>query len=270
MKKNFMANSICLVILVTAAPLLAADPQGGDLAKKVQNPVADLISVPFQSNFNFNYGPNNDTQFILNVQPVIPIHLNEEWNLVTRTIMPFIDQPLPEWTFGLGDINTTLFLSPARLVPVAEGGVFWGVGPILQFPTATDDILGSEKWAAGPAAVVGYLGKTWVLGGLVNNLWSYAGDSNRASVNVMTAQPFVNYNLPDAWYLSFSPIITAVWNADSDQVWTVPLGAAVGKIFKIGNLPFNGQLGAYYNVIRPDVTGPEWQIRFQIALLLPG
>ena len=241
-----------------------------DLAKKTQNPVADMISVPFQNNFNFNYGPNNDLQYVLNVQPVIPIHLDKEWNLVTRTIIPVINQPWPESKFGLGDLNTTLFLSPAKLLPLAEGGLFWGVGPILQFPTATDDILGGGKWAAGPSAVVGYLGKTWVLGALANNIWSFAGEDERSYVNLMTVQPFINYNLPDAWYLSFSPIITANWSAKDSQQWTVPLGGAVGKIFRIGKLPFNAQLGAYYNVVRPDIIGPEYSIRAQIALLLPG
>jgi hypothetical protein len=163
-----------------------------------------------------------------------------------------------------------LFLSPAKLLPVAEGGVFWGVGPVLQFPTATNDVLGSGKWAAGPTAVVGYLGKTWVLGAVANNIWSYAGDGDRPYVNFMTLQPFVNYNLPNAWYLQFSPIITANWSAKDSQQWTVPLGAGLGKIFRIGKLPFNANLGAYYNVVRPDIVGPEYSIRAQIALLLPS
>ena len=267
MRRGWILAALFVMMMFMTALLQAAE---GDLAKMTQNPVSDLISVPFQFNFNFNYGPDNDVQSILNIQPVIPIHLNKEWNLVTRTIIPVIDQPWPESKFGLGDVNMSLFFSPAKLKPVAEGGLFWGVGPILGFPTATDNVLGSDKWTAGPAAVVGYLGKTWVFGGLANNLWSYAGDNDRPSVNFLTFQPFINYNLPDAWYLSFSPIITANWQANSSQRWTVPLGGAVGKIFRIGKVPFNGLLGAYYNVIRPDVTGPEWQIRFQTALLLPS
>ena len=267
MRRGWIPAGLFVMMMFMTALLQAAE---GDLAKMTQNPVSDLISVPFQFNFNFNYGPDNDVQSILNIQPVIPIHLNEEWNLVTRTIIPVIDQPWPESKFGLGDVNMSLFFSPAKLKPVAEGGLFWGVGPILGFPTATGSVLGSDKWTVGPAAVLGYLGKTWVFGGLANNLWSYAGGNDRPSVNFLTFQPFINYNLPDAWYLSFSPIITADWQADYNQRWTVPLGGAVGKIFRIGNVPFNGLLGAYYNVVRPDVTGPEWQIRFQIALLLPS
>lgn len=254
-----------------AAPVEAAESDS-ELAKKTQNPVADLISVPFQSNFNFNYGPNNDLQYVLNVQPVIPFHLNEDWNLITRTIIPVINQPWPQSRGGLGDINTSLFLSPAKMIPIATGNLFWGVGPILQFPTATNDVLGSSNYAAGPNAVVGYLGKTWVLGILANNIWSYASTSSyhRPYTNFMTVQPFINYNLPKAWYLSFSPIITANWSAKDTQVWTVPVGGAVGKIFRIGKLPFNANLGAYYNVVRPETIGPEWSIRAQIAILLPS
>ncbi len=267
-KKHFIsALSFAMALLITA-PSYPGETDS-DLAKKAQNPVADLISVPFQNNINFNYGPNNDVQYVLNVQPVIPVSLNKDWNLVTRTIIPVLNQPWPESRFGLGDINATFFLSPAKLLPVAQGGLFWGVGPSLQFPTATNDVLGSGKWAAGPNAVVGYLGKTWVLGLLANNIWSYAGDDERPYVNFLTVQPFINYNLPDGWYLSFSPIITANWSAKDSQQWTLPLGGAVGKIFRIGRLPFNASLGAYYNVVRPDVIGPEWSIRAQIATLLP-
>jgi hypothetical protein len=266
-----LISAFLVMAVLVAAPLRAAESDA-ELAKKTQNPVADLISVPFQNNFNFNYGPNNDVQYVLNVQPVIPFHLTKEWNLITRTIIPVINQPWPQARFGLGDANITLFLSPARLLPVAEGGLFWGVGPILQFPTATNDVLGSSNYAAGPNAVVGYLGKTWVLGALANNIWSYGSTSSydRPYTNFMTVQPFINYNLPKAWYLSFSPIITANWQAKDSQQWTVPVGAAVGKIFRIGKLPFNANLGAYYNVARPDVIGPEYQIRAQIAILLPS
>jgi hypothetical protein len=270
MLKKTLIMALWLVTEVLLAAAAQAGQSEGELAKKLQNPVSDLISVPFQNNLNFNYGPDNDVQYVLNVQPVIPFHLNQEWNLVTRTIIPVINQPWPESRFGLGDINTTLFLSPAKLLPVAEGGLFWGVGPILQFPTATNDVLGSGKWATGPNAVVGYLGKTWVLGLLANNIWSFAGDDDRPYVNFLTAQPFINYNLPDAWYLQFSPIITANWGAKDSQQWTVPLGGGVGKVFRIGKLPFNANLGAYYNVVRPDVIGPEWSARLQIALLLPS
>lgn len=262
---RFPLRPVAAVLIIFPFILLAIPgdkiPQAAaseaDLAKKTQNPVADLISVPFQNNLNFNYGPNNDLQDVLNVQPVIPIHLNKEWNLVTRTIIPVINQPWPESKFGLGDINATLFLSPAKLLPLAEGGLFWGVGPILQFPTATNDILGSGKWAAGPSAVVGYLGKTWALGALANNIWSFAGEDERPYVNLMTVQPFINYNLPDAWSLSFSPIITANWSAKDRQQWTVPLGEAVGRYFASGSFRLMPNWGLTTTWSGPTISGPN-------------
>ena len=186
--------------------MLACDPRpgwaedDGDLAKKTQNPVADLISVPFQNNVNFGVGPQDDVQYILNVQPVIPFRLSEDWNLISRTIVPLIYQPelapgVGE-VFGLGDIQQSLFFSPAK-----PGKLIWGVGPIFQFPSATDDSLGQGKWGAGPTAVALTVHGPWVLGALINNVWSFAGDSDRRDVNQMLIQPFVNYNLPDAWYL---------------------------------------------------------------------
>lgn len=238
-----------------------------DLAKKTQNPVADLISVPFQNNVNFGVGPHDDVQYILNIQPVIPFKLSEDWNLISRTIVPLIYQPelapgVGE-VFGLGDIQQSLFFSPAK-----PGKVIWGVGPIFQFPTATDDSLGQGKWGAGPTAVALTVHGPWVLGALINNVWSFAGDSDRRDVNQMLVQPFVNYNLPDAWYVVTAPIITADWEAESDQRWTVPIGAGVGKIVRLGKLPVNAQASAYYNVVRPD-NAAEWQLRVQIQLLFP-
>ena len=255
------------LVLVCATPPVWAQHDDAELAKKTQNPVADLISVPFQNNVNFGVGPHDDVQYILNIQPVIPFKLTEDWNLISRTIVPLIYQPelapgVGE-VFGLGDIQESLFLSPAK-----PGKVIWGVGPIFQFPTATDDSLGQGKWGAGPTAVALTVHGPWVLGALVNNVWSFAGDSDRRDVNQMLLQPFVNYNLPDAWYVVTAPIITADWEADSDDRWTVPIGAGVGKIVRLGKLPVNAQASAYYNVIRPD-NAAEWQLRIQIQLLFP-
>lgn len=256
-----------LLVLAAGLPALGWAQDDADLAKKTQNPVADLISVPFQNNVNFGVGPNDDVQYILNVQPVIPFRLTENWNLISRTIVPLIYQPelapgVGE-VFGLGDIQQSLFFSPAK-----PGKLIWGVGPIFQFPTATDDSLGQGKWGAGPTAVALTVQGPWVLGALVNNVWSFAGDGDRRDVNQLLIQPFVNYNLPDAWYVVTAPIITADWEAESDNRWTVPVGVGVGKILRIGKLPVNAQAGAYYNVVRPD-NAAEWQLRVQIQLLFP-
>jgi hypothetical protein len=259
---------LCLVTILMTASLWVQEKRDEEteLAKKTQNPVADLISVPFQNNFNFGAGTNDATIYILNVQPVIPLKLTEDWNLITRTIMPIINQPSlfpgDESAFGLGDINPTLFLSPAK-----PGKLIWGVGPTFTLPTATDSRLGSGKWSMGPAAVALTMQGPWVVGALANQQWSFAGWRDQA-VSQLLIQPFVNYNLPDAWYLVSAPIITANWEASSGNKWTVPLGGGVGKLFKLDKLPINTQLQAFYNVARPDFAA-DWQLRFQVQFLFP-
>jgi len=238
------------------------------LAKLAQNPIANLISVPFQNDTNFNYGPRDGTQNVLNIQPVIPISLGKDWNLITRTILPVITQPAfnanESTTTGLGDLQLSGFLSPAS----AEG-VIWGAGAIMQAPTHGSDRLGNDRWGLGPTFVALRLekGSPWVYGALVNNVWSVGGGTD-AKYNNFLLQPFLNYNLPGGLYLNSAPIITANWEADSSQRWTVPLGGGVGKIFHFGRLPVNMQLGAYYNVVTPD-NGPDWQLRFQIQFMFP-
>jgi hypothetical protein len=246
-----------------------------DLRQAAQNPVADLISVPIQNNTNFNVGLLDKTQNITNIQPVVPFSLNSEWNLITRTILPVIYQPPffagDDTDFGIGDLNPSFFFSPKAPTPIAPGvGLVWGVGPALSLPTATDDRLGSEKWSAGPSLVALLLTKQVVTGFLVNNLWSFAGDDNRADVNAMTLQPFFNYNLPEGWYLTTSPIITANWEADSENRWTIPVGGGIGRLFKIGHQPVNAQISAYYNVETPEDTGADWQLRTQLQFLFPS
>ncbi|GAB6097764.1 hypothetical protein JCM14469_40180 [Desulfatiferula olefinivorans] len=239
-----------------------------ELRSASQNPMADLISIPVQSNTNFDYGPLDKTQNIVNIQPVVPFNLNDDWMMITRTILPIVHQP--EFyngqgsKDGLGDLNMSLFFGPAD-----QGDVIWGAGPILSFPTASDERLGSEKWCAGPAAVVLTMPKPWVFGILAQNLWSYGGDSDRSSVNQMLIQYFVNYNLPNGWYLTSSPVITANWKADSDDRWTVPVGGGVGKLSFVGKLPLNISAAAFYNVEKPDNIGPRWTMRVQVQTLLP-
>ncbi len=238
-----------------------------ELAKAAQNPVADLISLPLQNNTNFNFGPEEKTQNILNIQPVWPFSLTGEWNVITRTIVPVISQPelfpRDDRENGLGDTTFTAFLSP-----VEPGKWIWGAGPVLLLPTATDDKLGAEKWGAGPSAVALTTDGPWLYGVLVSHIWSFAGDSDRSDVNQSLIQPFVNYNLPDGWYLVSSPIITANWEADSEDTWTFPLGGGIGKIFRMGRQPLNAQVQAFYNVEAPD-NGADWQLRLQWQFLFP-
>jgi len=238
-----------------------------ELAKAAQNPVANMISLPLQNNTNFNFGPMEKTQNVFNIQPVWPFTLNENWNLITRTIVPVISQPQlfpgDDRENGLGDIIFTAFLSPAN-----PGKMIWGAGPVLLLPTATDEKLGTKKWGAGPSAVALSIRGPWVFGALANHIWSFAGDGNRDDVNLTLIQPFVNYNLPEGWYLVSSPVITANWEADSDNTWTVPLGGGIGKIFRIGGLPVNTSAQAFYNVEKPDF-GADWSLRVQLQFLFP-
>ena len=256
---------VTFVLVTVQVPLTRAD-EAADLAKQTQNPVSDLISVPFQNNTNFGIGPGDDTQNILNIQPVWPFSLNDDWNLITRTIVPLISQPglLPgeDREFGLGDVTFTAFFSPKD-----SGKWVWGAGPVLLLPTATDDVLGSDKWGLGASVVVLTMPTPWVIGSLFSNVWSVSGSGNQ-DINLFTWQYFINYNLADGWYLTSAPVITANWEANSDNTWTIPFGGGVGKIFKIGNRPMNGQASAYWNAEKPD-GGPDWQLRLQLQLLFP-
>ncbi len=261
----------CAAILSIPCFSAHAAMSAEELAKLAQNPVGNLVSVPFQNNTNFNVGPQSGTQNILNIQPVIPIELNKDWNLITRTILPLIWQPefLPGQgsTFGLGDVQVSAFVSPSEPGP---GGLIWGAGAIAQLPTNTDAALGNKNWGLGPTAVVLKLqkGDPWVYGALVNNVWSLSGSGRGGSYNNFLLQPFVNYNFPDGLYLNSVPIITANWDAANSQRWTVPLGLGIGKIFHLGKLPVNAQLGAYYNVVHPD-DGAAWQLRAQLQFMFP-
>jgi hypothetical protein len=239
-----------------------------DLAKQAQNPIANLISVPFQNNINFGLGPHDRTQNLLLIQPVIPIHLTDGLNLITRTIAPVLYQPEVESNsggeFGLGDINESLFFSPSK-----PSKILWGVGPIVQFPTATDDTLGTGKWEAGPTAVALTMPGHWVMGVLVNNLWSFAGDNDRKDVNLFTLQYFVNYNFSHGWYLTSSPVNNANWKADNNNRWTIPFGGGGGKIFHVGKQALNFQTQAFYNAERP-AGAADWTLRIQLVFLFPG
>lgn len=280
-----------------------ADPNSSEedtkaLAKAVQNPVASLISVPLQNNTNFDIGPNDRTQNILNIQPVIPVPVSANWNLLMRIITPVIYQPsiasvvFPSntplnhlGTLGLGDMNPTFFLSPHK-----PKKLIWGIGPSFLFPTATDDVLGQKKWGVGPSVVLLTQPGHWTIGALINNIWSFAGSGNSPSfpsqllpcggctqaigmsahkdVNQMLLQYFINYNLKQGWFLTWQPIITANWEARSGNVWTVPLGGGIGRIMKFGNQPVNLEADFFGNATYPRFGSP-WSMRLQLAFLFP-
>lgn len=261
--------SVFFTIGLVTAGLVAQESEqntgSGDLAQKIQNPIAELISVPFQNNIDFGVGQFERNRNTLNIQPVIPFNISDDLNLISRTIIPVVSQPLGpnDNRFGLGDINLSLFLTAAK-----PKKVILGYGVALGLPTATDRILGTGKWSAGPSLVALMQSKAWTIGGLAQNTWSFAGASDRGDVNLFYSQLFAVRNLPEGWYINSAPIITANWEASSGDQWTVPVGAGFGKLFRIGKLPVNGQLGYYYNVVRPDL-GPKSQFRFMIVFLFP-
>jgi hypothetical protein len=268
MRKSTLSGIAALVMVsaLVSSTALAQSSQE-DLAKAAQNPVANMISVPFQDNISFNYGPEGGTQNVLNIQPVWPFGLGA-LNLITRTILPVVSMPKlgpgVDSAFGLGDLNETVFFSPAK-----PGKVIWGAGPTITIPTATGDTLGTGKWSGGLGVVVLSMPGHWVLGVLVNNQWSFAGDSNRPNVNAMLLQYFVNYNFGKGLYFTSAPINTANWNASSNNRWVVPIGGGIGQIIP-GKPPMNVSLQAYYNVVRPDnKMAGKWQLRLQLQLMFP-
>lgn len=255
--------------VLSSAEAVAGDPSNEDLAKQVQNPVANMISVPFQNNTNLNYGPERGTQNVMNFQPIVPFNVSPEFNVITRSILPIVANPSlgPKVgaVGGLGDLQFTPFLSPA-----APSKWVWGVGPIIQFPTHTAATLGNDNLGLGPSGVFLHLSSDspWVVGALVNTLWSLSTAPQAPAYTNSTLQPFINYNFTGGYYLTFSPIVTMDWRAAANQQLTLPLGGGAGTVFRLGNQPINAQVSGYYNVVRPDY-GPDWQIRAQISLLFP-
>ncbi len=267
-------SSLIVVALLLVLPInvLAQDKGGGDLRAAVQNPISSLISLPFK--FSFDYGAQNGDGTILNIQPVYPI-TKGDWNYVNRVILPIADvdgaitspnNPSPlgaDSASGLGDTNYSVFLSP-----VEYDKVIWGVGPSLNLPTASDDQLGSGKWSAGITGVALTQLKWGSVGILGRQLWSFAGDDDRSNVSQLLVEPFLNYNLPNGWFLITDLVMTSNWKASSGQRWTVPLGGGVGRVYKIGNQAVNNRVEVYYNVERPDAA-PDWSWTFTFQFLFP-
>ena len=246
----------------------AAATNSDELRKAAQNPVSNLISVPVQNNNNFGIDPDGRVQDILNIQPVIPFHLNANWNMIARIIAPIVYQPttsdpVNQGAFGFGDLNPSFFFSPAK-----PHKIIWGVGPALVLPTATNSVLGQGKWSAGPTVVVLTQPGHWTLGGLVSNVFSFAGQSARPDVNQMTFQYFINYNLAHGWYITWQPTLTANWEATNGGRWVVPFGGGVGRIMKLGFQPVNLTAQFYGNAVHPPGASP-WGMRLQIAFLFP-
>jgi hypothetical protein len=279
--------TLTLTALTSQAQQPTADT--GGLQKAVQNPVAGLISVPIQSNTNFGIGPFSRNQNVLNIQPVVPVNVSQNWNLIIRWITPIVWQPAPgtanlevygivedtpaylaamdvqahAGVLGLGDMTPTFFFSLSK-----PHKVIWATGPMFALPTATGKVLGQGKLGMGPSIVALAQPGHWTVGALVNNIWSVAGPSDRADVNQMSLQYFLNYNLQKGWSLSMSPTITANWPASSGNVWTVPVGGGVARVFRLGFQPVNASASFFGNAVHP-VGGSPWGMRLQLSFLYP-
>jgi len=264
---------LCLALLTLTGTAWAEEKPSKDmhaLAKASQNPISTLISVPFENNATFNNGTEDVFVNILNIKPVIPMALSKNWNLVNRAIVPVVYQedspngiPGDSSVFGVGDIVYQGFFSPAK-----PGKFIWGVGPQLNIPTGMDRLT-SDRWAAGPAVVALVMPGHWVIGALASNVFSFgAGYNDAGDVNELTFQYFINYNMKGGWYLSTAPVITADWEADSGNEWTVPVGGGLGRVFKIGEQHVNMKGAVYYNVESPD-DATDWNLQLTCTFLFP-
>jgi hypothetical protein len=266
-------HAITAMAFVAVLPSIGQPQQPGaaqrdtaaDLAKKLSNPISDLVSVPFQFNWEQNVGPLKLTRFILNVQPVMPFTLSEDWTLIARVIAPFISQPPLSETgaaaFGMGDITTSFFLSPTST------GFIWGVGPVIVLPSTSEPTLGSGKWSVGPTVVLLKQSGPWTVGALWNQVWSFAGDERRDDVQQMFLQPFLAYQATRTLTLTVQSETTANWNADDDR-WTIPINVVASKLSSFGEFPASYAVGIGSFVAHPDL-GPTWKLRGAITILLP-
>ena len=248
-----------LIVLCPQAIAQNAD----DLAKQTQNPVASLITVPLQGNWDFGLGDREATGTLLNIQPVMPFAVSSSTNVILRVIMPMASQPGPDGTRlnGLGDLVTTAFFSPQN-----SGRLIWGAGPVFLLPAATNSSLGSEKFGIGPSAVALTQPGNWTIGGLFNHIWSVSGAIDRADVNSTFLQPFVNYNLGAGLAVGASMEATGNWEAD--EVWTAPLLFNVSKVALLGRRPVSFLVGAGPTIASPE-AGANWRFRLQAAFLFP-
>ncbi len=257
-----------LAICAVGTSSAIAEEDDSELATELANPLANLISIPVQGNYNGGLGPAEDGERVtVNVQPVVPFALNDDWNLITRTIVPITWQddifPGAGTQFGLGNTTASLFFSPNRV----SHGITWGIGPVVLLPTHTDPLLGVDTWGVGPTAVGLWQGNGWTVGMLANQIWSVAGDSDE-EISAALLQPFISYTTPDAWTFSLNTEAAYDW---SNKEWSVPVNASISKLVLVGGkLPVSFFGGVRYWVESPENRGPEgWGARFGFTVLLP-
>ena len=267
MKKTIAILVTCLLLIGMNHSLQAqdasADSDAAELAKQTANPLANMISLPVQFNFNFGLGEYNRTQTLINLMPVIPYPLGKKLNVINRIILPVLIQPdVAEEsgsTFGIGDINYSMFFTPQK-----AGKLIWGIGPALNIPTRTNNLLGSPEFGIGPSIIALTMPGNWAIGLTANNVWSYSN----SNLSALFSQVFVVYTFPSAFFVQMMPTITANWNAPEGQQWSIPLGANMGKVVMFGKQPVKFIGGGSYYVVSPD-NGPTWQLFFQAVFLFP-
>jgi hypothetical protein len=277
MRRHLILTLVASILFVLTAAIANAGQlaegkaptpdEAQQLAQKLSNPISDLVSVPFQFNWYQNVGPLELSTFVLNVQPVVPLELNEHLNLILRIIVPFIGQP-PLFdgdisAFGVGDITTSFFFSPRN-----NSGFTWGVGPVFETPSSYQPTISSGHYSIGPTAVALQQTGKWTIGALWNQVWSVAGDRRREDVSQMFLQPFVAYQATKTVTLTVTSESTANWEAHGGDQWTVPLLGLISKLHKFGPFPASYQLGLAWFPTHPDI-GPSWNIRGAVVILLP-
>jgi hypothetical protein len=248
-----------------AAAAAAAENPMLELARASQNPVADMNSIPFQFNWYTGGGLGDNTMMQTLIQPVLPLALSKNWNIVSRTVIPLISSPTPDSgrAKGLGDIQEQIFFSNTK-----KHKIITGFGTVLSFPTSTSQAWSTGQFAAGPAVVALMITKKWVFGAIANNLWRFAGSETTTPISAFFVQPFVNFNLKRGWTVMTAPSITSNWSAEGGQQWTVPVGVGVSKITLIGKQPLSIALQYYHNIVQPDNAGSD-QVRMVAAFLFP-
>jgi len=273
--------SIISGVLTILAPMLARGEKmsNSDIAAATQNPITMIYSLPIQNNTYFNLGDSSEFKNIANFQPVIPMTLSDDWDIVWRLILPVVTTPTDPvlgsggnitdfkggHTTGLGDLTLSAFIAPEK-----TGKFIWGAGGVGYAPSATDDAMKTKQWGAGPSFVGLTSSGPWTYGTMLMNVWSFGTDKpGDKRIDFMQIQPFVNYNLEDGWFLTSVPIIFAYWDRPSDERWVVPLGGGIGKGLQLGKLPMSVTAQAYYNIVTPEVNGEEWSLRLQAQIFFP-
>jgi hypothetical protein len=258
---------LLLSFSVLLLPFNAYADEEAELAQKLANPVASLISVPLQYNYDDNFGLNDDgSRHYLNVQPVIPFSITDELNVISRTIVPLIDQdniPTGSSESGTGDILQSFFVSPKAPSP---NGLIWGVGPALLLASSSDETLGGEKWAAGPTFVGLKQHGPWTYGMLGNHLWSYAGSDQRNDINASFLQPFFSYITATKTTFTINLESTYDWR---EEQWNVPVNLIVSQLFKVGSQPMQLGIGPRYWAESPSTGAEDWGFRAVFTLLFP-